>query len=166
MSNPELIGSPETTHEAKDRPGPSRMKKTKEFQNLSNALEGTASVSPGQRGDNEVKETNDKEDQHKQGKVTLPRDPADEVDPLKKRKVSPTKPTSLKKYRATLTKMQTVLTVDDFEFIITTVVYALQDILQKHEAKEEEMYDRIEVELRGVKHALQSSFAVSTVPPP
>jgi hypothetical protein len=38
--------------------------------------------------------------------------------------------------------------------------------LQKHEAKKEEMYDRIKVELRGVQQALQSSHAVSTVPHP
>jgi hypothetical protein len=43
-------------------------------------------------------------------------------------------PTSQKKYRATLTKMQTVLTVYDFNFMIT-IVYASQDILQKNEAK-------------------------------
>jgi hypothetical protein len=69
------------------------------------------------------------------------------------------KPTSRKKSRATLTKMQTVLTVDDFDFIIAAVADASQDILQKHEAKQEEMYDRIEVELRGVQQALQSSHA-------
>jgi ornithine cyclodeaminase/alanine dehydrogenase-like protein (mu-crystallin family) len=61
--------------------------------------------------------------------------------------------------------MQTVLTVDDFDFIITVVADASQDILQKHEAKQEEMYDRIEVELRGVQQALQSSRAVSTATP-
>jgi hypothetical protein len=166
MSDPELIDSPETTHEAKDLPGPSRRKKTEEVQNLSSASEGTASVSPGRGGDDEVEETNGKEDQQKQGEVTPPRDPADEADPLKKRKVSPMKPTSRKKSRATLTKMQTVLTVDDFDFIIAAVADASQDILQKHEAKQEEMYDRIEVELRGVQQALQSSRAVSTVPPP
>jgi hypothetical protein len=38
--------------------------------------------------------------------------------------------------------------------------------LQKHEAKQEEMYDRIKVELRGVQHTLQSSRVVSIVPPP
>jgi hypothetical protein len=166
MSDPELIDSPETTHEAKDLPGPSRRKKTEEVQNLSSASEGTASVSPGRGGDDEVEETNGKEDQQKQGEVTPPRDPADEADPLKKRKVSPMKPTSRKKSRATLTKMQTVLTVDDFDFIIAAVADASQDILQKHEAKQEEMYDRIEVELRGVQQALQSSRAVSTAPPP
>jgi predicted nucleotidyltransferase len=69
------------------------------------------------------------------------------LDPLKKRKVSPLKPSSQKKSRATLTKMQTVLTVDDFDFIIAAVNDASQEILQKQEAKQEEMYDRIEVEL-------------------
>jgi hypothetical protein len=47
--------------------------------------------------------------------------------------------------------MQTVLTVDDFDFIITAVEYASQDILQKHESKQEEMYDKVKVELRGVQ---------------
>jgi hypothetical protein len=96
----------------------------------------------------------------------MPRDLVDEVDPLNKRKVSPMKPTSQKKSKATLTKMQTVLTVDDFDFIIATVADASHDILHKKEAKHEEMYDRIEFELRGVQQALQSNHTVSTVPPP
>jgi hypothetical protein len=61
--------------------------------------------------------------------------------------------------------MQTALTLDDFDFIITIVADASQDILHKHESKKEEMYDRIEVELRGVQQALQSNHIVSTVPP-
>jgi hypothetical protein len=61
--------------------------------------------------------------------------------------------------------MWIVLTIDDFEFIITAIADALQDILQKHEAKKEEMYDRIEVELRGEQQAIKSSHAVSTTPP-
>jgi hypothetical protein len=56
--------------------------------------------------------------------------------------------------------------VDDFDFIIATVADASQDVLQKHEAKQEEMYDIIEVELRGVQQALHSSHTVSTVTPP
>jgi hypothetical protein len=66
---------------------------------------------------------------------------------LKKRKVPPKKPSSRKKLRATLTKMQIVLTIDDFDFIIAYVNDASQEILQKQEAKKEEMYNRIEVEL-------------------
>jgi flagellar hook-basal body complex protein FliE len=141
-------------------PGTSRRKKTEEVQNLSSASEETASDHLERGGDDEVdkEETNGKEDQQKQGEVTPPRDPVDEADPSKKRKVSPMKPTSRKKSKAsTLTKMQTVLTLDDFDFIIAAVSDASQDILQKHEAKQEEMYDRIEVELRGVQQALQSS---------
>jgi hypothetical protein len=150
MSDPR-IDNPETTHEAKDLPGPNKMKKTEEVQNLSITSEGTPSISPGRGGDDEVEETKGKEEQHKQGEVTLPRDPTNEDDPLRKMKVSPMKPTSRKKSRSTLTKMQTVLTTNDFDFIIAAVVDASQDILQKQEAKHEEMYDRIEVELKGVQ---------------
>jgi hypothetical protein len=53
-----------------------------------------------------------------------------------------------------------MLTIDDFDFIITTVNDTSQEIFQKHEAKEEEMYNRVEVELRGLQQALQSSRAV------
>jgi hypothetical protein len=130
---------------------------------LSSASEETISLSLGRGGDDEVEETNDKEDQQKQGEATPPRNRVDEADPLKKMKVSPMKPTSWKKSRATMTKMQTMLTIDDFDFIITTVNDASQEILQKHEAKEEEMYNRVKVELRGVQQALQSSRAVSTM---
>jgi hypothetical protein len=66
---------------------------------------------------------------------------------LKKRKVSPPKPSSRKKSRATVTKMKTVLTVDDFDFIIAVVNDASQEILWKQEAKQEDMYGIIEVEL-------------------
>jgi hypothetical protein len=47
--------------------------------------------------------------------------------------------------------------VDDFDFIIAAVSDASKDILQKTEAKQEAMYDRIETELRGVQQALHSS---------
>jgi hypothetical protein len=109
MSDPD---SPETTH---DTPGPNKMKKTEEVQELSSASGKTASVSPDQGGDDEVEEINGIGAEQKQGEVTPPRD---ETDPLKKRKVSPLKPSSQKKSRATMTKMKTVLTTDDFDFII------------------------------------------------
>jgi hypothetical protein len=79
-------------------------------------------TSPGRGGDDEVEEINGKEDEQKQGEVTLPRD---EVDPLKKRKVSPPKPSSRNKSRATMTKTKTMLIVNDFDFIIATVKDAL-----------------------------------------
>jgi hypothetical protein len=94
MSDPKLIDIPKTTHEEKDCLRPSRRNKTEEVKNLSSASEGIASVSPRRGGDDKVEETNGKEDQQKQGEVTPPRDPADKANPLKKRKVSPMKPTS------------------------------------------------------------------------
>jgi hypothetical protein len=90
----------------------------------------------------------------------------DEVDTSKKRKVSPMKLTSWKKSRATKTKLQTVLMINDLEFIIASVSDTLQDIMKNNEAKQATMYDKIEAELRGVQQALQSSRVVSTVPLP
>jgi hypothetical protein len=63
-----------------------------------------------------------------------------------------------------MTKMQTILTSDDFNFLVAALNDASLEIAEKQEAKQEEMYDRIETKLRGVQQALQSSRAVSTVP--
>jgi hypothetical protein len=125
MSDPELDSS-EANHKEHDTPRPSRRMKIEEVQDLRSASEKIASVSPDRGGDDEVEEINGKEDEQKQGEVTPPRD---EVDPLKKKKVSPPKPSSRKKSRATLTKMQTMFIVDDFDFIIVVVNNASQQIL-------------------------------------
>jgi hypothetical protein len=168
LSDPELIGSPKATRKEHDTPRTNKRKKIEEVQNLSSASEETTSESPRGGGNEEVdkEENNGKEDQQKQGKVTSPRDPTDETDSYKKRKVSPMKPTSWKKSRASKTKLQTVLTLDDFDFIIAVVSDTSLDILQNNEAKQEAMYDKIETEMRGVQQALHSSRAVSTAPPP
>jgi hypothetical protein len=47
--------------------------------------------------------------------------------------------------------MQTVLTSDDFNFIIASLNDASLEITEKKEAKKEEMYNKIEVELQGVQ---------------
>jgi hypothetical protein len=99
MSDPD---SPETMQKEHDTPRPNRRKKTGEVQDLNNTSGKTGLVSPNRGGDDEVEEINNKEDEKNQGEVTPPRD---EDDPLKKRKVSPKKPSSQKKSRATLTKM-------------------------------------------------------------
>jgi hypothetical protein len=57
-----------------------------------------------------------------------------------------------------------VLTVDDIELIITTVKDASEDILQRHGAKKESMYDQIEKELKDIQQAIQSGHVVSTAP--
>jgi hypothetical protein len=56
------------------------------------------------------------------------------------------KPISQKKSRASKTKLKTVLTLDEFDFIITVVSDALEDILQRNEAKQETMHEKIEAE--------------------
>jgi hypothetical protein len=127
------INNPKT---AQDTPEPSRTKKTKEVQELDNASVKTASISPEQGGAG--KNLDDKEVEQKQGY---------KVDPLKKRKGLPSKPSSRKKAKAIMTKIQIVLTSDDFEFFIAALQDALLEITEKQEAKKEEMYDRIENEL-------------------
>jgi hypothetical protein len=57
-----------------------------------------------------------------------------------------------------------VLTVDDVYLIITVVEDASEGILQRHKAKQETMYDRIKVELKGVQQAIYSSHVVSVAP--
>jgi hypothetical protein len=42
--------------------------------------------------------------------------------------------------------MKTVLTTDDFDFIIISLNNASLEIMEKEEDKQEEMYDRIKVE--------------------
>jgi hypothetical protein len=54
--------------------------------------------------------------------------------------------------------------VDDIQLIITTVEDASEDILQRHGAKQETLFERIEKEMKDIQQALQSSCAVSTVP--
>jgi len=127
------INIPETTQ---DTPGPRRTKKTEEVQELDNASMKTASISLEKGGDGE--ELYDKEFEQKKGY---------EVDPLKKRKGLPLKPSSWKKLKATMTNMQTVLTSDDFFFLIAAMQDASLDIVEKQETKQEEMYDQIEIEL-------------------
>jgi hypothetical protein len=54
--------------------------------------------------------------------------------------------------------------LDDIHLIITVVEEASEDILQRHEAKKEIMYGRIEKELKDIQQAIQSSCAMSTMP--
>jgi hypothetical protein len=109
----------------------------------------TASISSEKGGDG--KEIDGIEAKKKKGEVTPPRD---EEDPSKKRKVSPSKPYSWKKSKETMNKLQTILTPNDFDFIVVALNDASLEIAEKQEAKKEEMYNQIEVELQGVQQAL------------
>jgi hypothetical protein len=59
--------------------------------------------------------------------------------------------------------MQTTLTPDDFSFLIASMNEAIEEITEKQGAKQETLYNRIEIELQGVQQALQSSCISSTV---
>jgi hypothetical protein len=104
------IDSPEA---AQDTPGPSKTKKTKktkkdeEIQDVDNRSVRTASITPEQGGNGEDLEE-------------VEQRPEDEVEILKKRKGSPPEPSSRKKSKAPVTKLQTTLTPDDFSFLITS----------------------------------------------
>jgi hypothetical protein len=145
------VDSPET---ASDTARPSKIKKTEEVDDLDSASIKTTSISAEQGGDGT-------EIEQKKGEVTPPRD---EEDPSKKRKVSPLKPSSRKKMKATRTKFETTLTSDDFDFIVAALNDASLEIAEKQEAKQEEVFSRIKAELQEVQQALQSSRAVSTAP--
>jgi hypothetical protein len=66
--------------------------------------------------------------------------------------------------KATRTKFETTLTSNDFDFIVATLNDASLEIVEKKEAKQEEVFSRIKDELQGVHQELQSSHAVSTMP--
>jgi hypothetical protein len=89
--------------------------------------------------------------EQKKGEVTLPRD---KEDPSKKIKVSPLKPSSREKSKETKTKFETNLTSDDFDFIVVALNDVSLEIVEKKEAKQEEVFNRIKVELQGVQQAL------------
>jgi hypothetical protein len=148
------VDSLETTP---DTAGPRKIKKTEEVHDLDNASMKTASISIDQGGDG--REIDGVEVEQNKGEVTPPRN-----DPLKKRKVSPPKPSSRKKVKETRTKFETTLTSDDFDFIVATLNDASLEIAEKQEANQEEVFSRIKDELQGVQQELQYIRTISTVP--
>jgi hypothetical protein len=57
-----------------------------------------------------------------------------------------------------------VVIVDDIQLIITVVEDASEDMIQRHEVKQETLYDIIEKELKGIQQVIQSSRAISIAP--
>jgi hypothetical protein len=53
--------------------------------------------------------------------------------------------------KETKTKLETILTPDEFKFIIAALNDALLEIVEKQESKQEVMYSRIEIEIQGVQ---------------
>jgi hypothetical protein len=50
-----------------------------------------------------------------------------------------------------MTNIETILTFDDFDFIIAYLQDASLEIAENQEENQEEMYDRIETKLQGVQ---------------
>jgi hypothetical protein len=126
LFDPNLIGSPIVIHEEYNAPNSSRRKKKEDVQELSSASEETALDSPGGGGgdkvDKEEKEENvGEEDKKEKSEVTPLQKPLDEAYPSKKRNVSPTKPTSRKKAKERKPNLQTILMINNFDFIIAVI---------------------------------------------
>jgi hypothetical protein len=129
MSN---VDSPDTMS---DTPGPSKTKKDDEVHDVHSTSAKTSSISPEQ-GDDGGDLGGTKVEKNK-GEVTSPRE---KEDPSKKRKVTPPKPSSWKKSKATKTTFKTTLTPDDFDFLVTTLNDASLEIAEKQEEKQEEVF--------------------------
>jgi hypothetical protein len=54
--------------------------------------------------------------------------------------------------------------VEDDNLIIAVMEDTSDDILQRHEANKETLYDRIEKEIKDIQQAIHSSCAVPTAP--
>jgi hypothetical protein len=107
---------------AQDTPRPSKMKKTKktketkkpeEVQDVDSYSVKTASITHDQEGNNK-----DLEEVEQQ--------PNDEVEVPNKRKGSPSNSSSKKKAKETMIKMKTMLTPDDFSFLLPTLNEAIE----------------------------------------
>jgi hypothetical protein len=150
------IDSPETVP---DTPVPRKTKKPEKVHEVDSAFVRISSITPDEGGYGE--EIEGIEIEQNKGELPLPRD---EEDLSKKRKVSPLKSSSRKKPRTPVTNMQTTLTLDDFDFIVAVVNDDSKEIIEKQEVNQEQMYNRIEIELQGVQQELQSSCVVPTAP--
>jgi hypothetical protein len=134
------INSPEATQ---DTPRPSKTKKTKnmkkveEFQDIDSLSVRTDSTTLDQGGDG--KDLEEVEQRLE-----------DELEIINKRKGLPLEPSSRKKSKAPVTKLQTTLTPDDFSFLIAAMNEALEEIAEKQEVKQETMYNGIEIDLQGM----------------
>jgi hypothetical protein len=69
----------------------------------------------------------------------------------------------MKKAKATKTKFEIVLTLDDFDFRITSLNDTSLEIVENKEDKQEEVFSHIRDKLQGVQQAIQYGCSVSTV---
>ena len=113
-----------------DTPRPRKTKKDVEVQDIHNTSMKTASLSPAKGGDDE--ELGGTKVEQRKCEVTLPR------------------PSSRKKTKATQTTLKTTLTPDDFYFLIVTLNDVSLELIEKKEAKQEELFHRTTGEFKEV----------------
>jgi hypothetical protein len=116
VEDPADMSDEEIPEATPNTPGPSRTKKYEEVEDVPSTSVKTASISPAQGGDGD--ELGNTEVEKNRGKVTPPRE---EEDPSMKRNMTPPKPSSRKKSKATQTTLKTTLTPDDFDFLIVAL---------------------------------------------
>jgi hypothetical protein len=81
----------------------------------------------------------------------LPKDPLAETITPQKRKVYPQKPSARKKTRARKPHMETTLTEDHINLVQGVMEDSSEDILKRYGAKQEELYGRVEEELKEIQ---------------
>jgi heme-binding NEAT domain protein len=113
-----------------DTPGPHKTKRDVEVQDIQSTSMKTTSISPMNGGDDE--ELGGTEVEQNKGEVTLPRE---EEDPSKKRKITPSNPSSQNKAKETRTMLKTKLTPDGFDFLIAALNDVSLELTEKQEAK-------------------------------
>jgi hypothetical protein len=109
-------------------------KKPEEVQDVDSYSIKKASITPDQEG-------------NKDNLEEVEQQPEEEVEVPKKRKGSPSKSSSKKKEKVTVTKMNTTLNPDDFNFLLETLNEVIEEITEKKEAKNQTMYDIIEADI-------------------
>jgi hypothetical protein len=113
-----------------------KKKKKEEYQDIEtdeedNASEENGSGSPVAGGGDEVNQEVGGEEGEKQGEgeATLPKDPPTRIETIKKRKVSPHKPSARKKTYVSKPQLEAMLTEDDISLVRRVMEDASEDIL-------------------------------------
>jgi hypothetical protein len=134
--NPADMSNEESPEAMSDTPRPRKNKKDNEVEYGPSTSMKSTSISPAQGGDSD--DLGGTEVEKNRSEVTPPRE---EEDPSMKRKITPPKPSSIKKSKATRTILKTTLTLNDFNFLIVTLNDVSLEFTEKQEAKQEEIFN-------------------------
>lgn len=104
------------------------------------------------------------QDEQGGGEATPLEDPPTGTVTPQKRKVSPKKLSTIKKMRANKPQLEATLTEDDISLVHGAMEDASEDILQRYGEKQEELYGRIEKELKEVQQVVRLVRAMPTAP--